>query len=124
VAGKARVHELAKELNITSKDVLQLLAGLGEYVKSAASIVEAPVADQVRRKCGGTAAPAGWQQGRRRQYPRNNPYQDLGRPEINHRQAADGPVRPPAPHRPKVFGMPRPRRAVSGIPMPPPHADR
>jgi hypothetical protein len=120
VAGKARVHELAKELNITSKDVLQLLAELGEYVKSAASIVEVPVADQVRRKCGGTAAPTGWQQGRRRQYPRNNPYQDLGQPEINHRQAADCPVPPPAPRRPNVFGMPRPRRAVSGIPMPPP----
>ena len=36
VAGKTRVHEFAKELNITSKDVLRLLAELGEYVKSAA----------------------------------------------------------------------------------------
>jgi len=35
VAGKARVHELAKELGIPSKDVLTKLKELGEFVKSA-----------------------------------------------------------------------------------------
>jgi hypothetical protein len=119
VAGKARVHELAKELNTTSKAVLQLLAELGDYANSAASIVEAPVADQIRRRRGHAATPAGWQQSRRRQYPRNNPYQDLGRPEIDHRQAVDGPVRPPAAHRPNAFATPRPRRSISEIPPPP-----
>jgi hypothetical protein len=99
-SGTARVHELAKVLNLTSKDVLQLLAELGEYVKSAASIVEAPVTDQIRRKSGQMAAPARWQHSRRRPYPRNNPYQDLGQPEIDHQQAADGPVRPQVPRRP------------------------
>jgi len=48
VAGKARVHELAKELGVTSKDVLKKLADLGEYVKSASSTVEAPVARKLR----------------------------------------------------------------------------
>ena len=43
VAGKARVHELAKELGVTSKDVLAKLNELGEFVKSASSTVEAPV---------------------------------------------------------------------------------
>jgi translation initiation factor IF-2-like protein len=47
-AGKARVHELAKELGVTSKDVLKKLADLGEYVKSASSTVEAPVARKLR----------------------------------------------------------------------------
>jgi translation initiation factor IF-2 len=40
---KVRVHELAKELGVTSKEVLAKLADLGEYVKSASSTVEAPV---------------------------------------------------------------------------------
>jgi len=40
---KVRVHELAKELGMTSKEVLAKLADLGEYVKSASSTVEAPV---------------------------------------------------------------------------------
>ena len=44
MAGKARVHELAKELGVTSKEVLNKLAEQGEYVKSASSTVEAPVA--------------------------------------------------------------------------------
>ena len=48
VAGKARVHELAKELGVTSKEVLKKLADLGEYVKSASSTVEAPVARKLR----------------------------------------------------------------------------
>ncbi|MGH3688092.1 MAG: translation initiation factor IF-2 [Pseudonocardiaceae bacterium] len=48
MAGKARVHELAKEFGVTSKQVLQKLADLGEYVKSASSTVEAPVARKLR----------------------------------------------------------------------------
>ncbi|MBV9845420.1 MAG: translation initiation factor IF-2 [Kutzneria sp.] len=48
MAGKARVHELAKELGVTSKEVLSKLAEQGEYVKSASSTVEAPVARRLR----------------------------------------------------------------------------
>ncbi|REZ34545.1 hypothetical protein DSL40_11135, partial [Mycobacterium tuberculosis] len=40
-AGKARVHELAKELGVTSKEVLARLSEQGEFVKSASSTVEA-----------------------------------------------------------------------------------
>ncbi|MFI7122776.1 translation initiation factor IF-2 [Amycolatopsis sp. NPDC049868] len=46
--GKARVHELAKELGITSKEVLAKLKDQGEFVKSASSTVEAPVARRLR----------------------------------------------------------------------------
>ncbi|MFE3783795.1 translation initiation factor IF-2 N-terminal domain-containing protein, partial [Amycolatopsis sp. NPDC059090] len=46
--GKARVHELAKELGITSKEVLAKLKEQGEFVKSASSTVEAPVARRLR----------------------------------------------------------------------------
>ncbi|PSL01136.1 translation initiation factor 2 (bIF-2) [Haloactinopolyspora alba] len=45
---KVRVHELAKELGVTSKDVLGKLGDLGEYVKSASSTVEAPVVRRLR----------------------------------------------------------------------------
>jgi translation initiation factor IF-2 len=53
VAGKARVHELAKELGVTSKEVLARLSDQGEFVKSASSTVEAPVARRLRESFGG-----------------------------------------------------------------------
>ncbi len=46
--GKARVHELAKELGMDSKTVLSWLKDNGEFVKSASSTVEAPVARKLR----------------------------------------------------------------------------
>jgi translation initiation factor IF-2 len=59
VAGKARVHELAKELGVESKTVLAKLQELGEYVKSASSTVEAPVARRLRASMeAGGPAPA------------------------------------------------------------------
>ncbi|MFG2036869.1 translation initiation factor IF-2 [Dactylosporangium sp. NPDC048998] len=60
MAGKARVHELAKELGVESKTVLAKLQELGEYVKSASSTVEAPVARRLRASFenGGGSAPA------------------------------------------------------------------
>ena len=48
MAGKARVHELAKELGISSKQVLFRLQMLGEYVQSPSSTVEAPIAQKLR----------------------------------------------------------------------------
>src|SRR5262245_30220332 len=48
VAGKARVHELAKELGVESKVVLAKLKEMGEFVKSASSTVEAPVARRLK----------------------------------------------------------------------------
>ena len=45
---KLRVHELAKELGVTSKELLAHLKEQGEFVKSASSTVEAPVVRKVR----------------------------------------------------------------------------
>ncbi|MGY0003785.1 translation initiation factor IF-2 [Micromonospora sp. I033] len=62
MAGKARVHELAKELGVESKTVLAKLKEMGEFVKSASSTVEAPVARRLRgafvASAGGAAAAA------------------------------------------------------------------
>ena len=48
MAGKARVHQLAKELGVTSKEILAHLNEQGERVKSASSTLEAPVARRLR----------------------------------------------------------------------------
>src|SRR3954451_22419544 len=66
VPGKARVHELAKEFGVDSKTVLAKLKEQGEFVKSASSTVEAPVARRLRESfttsngkgAAATAAPA------------------------------------------------------------------
>ncbi|GAB4007238.1 hypothetical protein GCM10029992_60390 [Glycomyces albus] len=63
MAAKPRVHELAKELGTTSKEVLAKLSDMGEFVKSASSTVEAPVARRLRQQYadsqkGAQAAPA------------------------------------------------------------------
>ena len=55
--GKARVHELAKELGLESKAVLSWLKDNGEFVKSASSTIEAPVARKLREAFP-SAAPA------------------------------------------------------------------
>jgi Translation initiation factor IF-2, N-terminal region len=126
VPGNTRVSALAKELGITSMDALTLLTELGEYVKSASSTVEAPAADALRRRCGGSDRPgpavtptAGWRRGGHRNYPRNNPYMDLGKTEIDHLQAADhapqGERAPRAPRR----SAPRPPGANEQQPGPP-----
>ena len=58
--GKARVHELAKEFGVDSKTVLATLKEQGEFVKSASSTVEAPVARRLREAySGGSASGAG-----------------------------------------------------------------
>ena len=45
---KARVYELAKELGVDSKTVLNKLEAMGEFVKSASSAAEPPVARKLR----------------------------------------------------------------------------
>ncbi|WP_178945883.1 translation initiation factor IF-2 [Kocuria sp. TGY1127_2] len=45
---KPRVHELAKELNITSKEAIAKLQDLGEFVRGASSTVEPPVVKKLR----------------------------------------------------------------------------
>jgi hypothetical protein len=57
VAGKVRVSALAKEIGVSSKDVLTKLQELGEYVKSPSSTVEAPVARQLREAFPAVVAP-------------------------------------------------------------------
>jgi translation initiation factor IF-2 len=55
---KPRVHEVAKELGLTSKQVLQHLESIGNPVKSHASTIDESLADRVREELGNGAAGA------------------------------------------------------------------
>ena len=52
---KVRVHELAKELGIPSKEALSKLKELGEFVSSASSTIEPPVVKKLRNAYEGSA---------------------------------------------------------------------
>ncbi|HEY1839024.1 MAG TPA: translation initiation factor IF-2 [Mycobacterium sp.] len=86
MAGKARVHELAKELGVTSKEVLARLSEQGEFVKSASSTVEAPVARRLRESFGG-AKPA----------PEKTAGNGAGAVKAAVKDAAPAPTKPAAP---------------------------
>ncbi|WKK61742.1 translation initiation factor IF-2 [Corynebacterium sp. P3-F1] len=46
--GKLRVHELAKQLGVTSKELLATLKEEGEFVKTASSTIEPPVVKKIK----------------------------------------------------------------------------
>lgn len=47
-----RVYEVAKEYDVESKQVLTMLKDMGEFVRSASSILPAPVERRLREKLG------------------------------------------------------------------------
>ncbi|MDG4823646.1 translation initiation factor IF-2 [Asanoa sp. WMMD1127] len=104
MAGKARVHELAKELGVDSKTVLAKLKEMGEFVKSASSTVEAPVARRLRGAfVEGSQAPA----------PSAPPAAGNGRPAPSEPRISAKPTPPRRPTAP-------PARPKGPIPGPPP----
>ena len=54
---KMRVHEVAKELDVKSKDVVEFLAGEGVEVKAQSSIEDDNI-EKVRKHFGGASKPA------------------------------------------------------------------
>jgi translation initiation factor IF-2 len=56
--GKVRIFELAKELNMTSKDLVALFGRLGLEAKNQLSVVEPKVADLLRAQLKSAAKPA------------------------------------------------------------------
>ncbi|MEU6077371.1 translation initiation factor IF-2 [Micromonospora sp. NPDC047074] len=114
VAGKARVHELAKELGVESKTVLAKLKEMGEFVKSASSTVEAPVARRLRNAfvaSAGSPAPAAPPAAAPAATPTPTPSPAPGGPRISAKPMP--PRRPAAP----VPG-PKPKGPVPGPPQP------
>ena len=53
---KPRVHEIAKEVGITSKELLNKLNEMGEYVRGPSSTLESPVVRKIRETLGAKPA--------------------------------------------------------------------
>ena len=70
---KVRVHELAKELGITSKEAITKLEEMGEFVRSASSTIEPPVVKKLRTAFPGAAAPKQESKPARRPAPKPAP---------------------------------------------------
>ncbi|MDT4979373.1 MAG: translation initiation factor, partial [Pseudonocardiales bacterium] len=122
MAGKARVHELAKELGVSSKDLLGKLSELGEFVKSASSTVEAPVARRLREAYpnAGPAAPAPAKKAPAKKAAAAAPAPVAPEPEP---ASAPTPAPAPAVVEPPVIAEPTPAPiAASAPPVAPPAA--
>ncbi|MFB7717159.1 MULTISPECIES: translation initiation factor IF-2 [unclassified Nocardia] len=133
MAGKARVHELAKELGVTSKELLARLKEQGEFVKSASSTVEAPVARRLRESmtpkstpANGTAKPASGTPGGQSPRPAAKPNPGAssgprpGAPRPSAPAPAPAPVQAqtPAPAAPKPVAQPEQAAPAAAAPAP------
>ncbi|MBV9351744.1 MAG: translation initiation factor IF-2 N-terminal domain-containing protein [Mycobacterium sp.] len=58
IAVTIRVHELAKELGVTSKEILIACSNHGEFVKSSSSTLEGPLTRRLREYLCGRRVPS------------------------------------------------------------------
>ena len=109
---KVRVYELARELGVESKELITQLQGMGEFVKSASSTIEAPVVRKLRDsvKSAPSAAPAAPAKPSPKPAPRPAPKPAASAPAPGPAPspAAPAPAAKPAGPRP---GMPTPGTA-------------
>lgn len=101
---KVRVYELAKELGLESKDVLEKLKEIGEFAKSASSTVEPPVARKLRTAVQGSSGDAA--AGAPKRAPSGSSVRRPAPSGSTRRPAGDSGLRPPS------------RRAPSGTVRP------
>ena len=104
MSGKLRVHELAKQLGVTSKELLATLKEQGEFVKTASSTIEPPVVKKMKafyeaKNGGGEAKAEKAEDAQAKKPPLKKPGE--------RRAAAPGP---------KPAGAPKPGAAASGQP--------
>ena len=116
---KARVYELAKELGVDSKTVLSKLEAMGEFVKSASSTVEPPVARKLRNafaSSGQGNASDSKKPGHTAKKPAEPASHSMPKP------AAPSAPKPAAPEAPKPAApeAPKPRHAASKSDAPKP----
>src|SRR5918999_1301944 len=86
---RPRVHEVAKELGLTSKEVLAHLEKIGHPAKSHSSAIDEAIADRLRTDLGNGAAPAATEA-----------------PAPAPKKAAANPKPAPAPAKPKAASAP------------------
>ncbi|WP_414477696.1 translation initiation factor IF-2 [Prescottella equi] len=122
------MHELAKELGVTSKELLARLKEQGEFVKSASSTVEAPVARRLRESFpSANAKPEGGESPRPSAKPgatgASAPKPGAPRPgpkPAPAAPAAPAPAAPAAPSAPAAQAAPGPRPGPAPTPGPKP----
>ncbi|MET3943952.1 translation initiation factor IF-2 [Corynebacterium mucifaciens] len=115
MSGKLRVHELAKQLGVTSKELLATLKEQGEFVKTASSTIEPPVvkkmkAHYAKQNGGGDAADQNKEEAAPKKPPLKKPGQNRAKP------AAPKPAGAPKPGAPKPAA--KPAAAKPGAPKP------
>ena len=108
---KARVYELAKELGVDSKTVLSKLEAMGEFVKSASSTVEPPVARKLRNAFASS--------GQGNASDSKKPRHTAKKPAEPASHSMPKPAAPSAP-KPAAPAAPKPRHAVSKSDAPKP----
>lgn len=116
---KARVYELAKELGVDSKTVLSKLEAMGEFVKSASSTVEPPVARKLRNafaSSGQGNASDSKKPGHTAKKPAEPASHSMPKPAA---PSAPKPAAPAAP-KPAAPAAPKPRHAASKSDAPKP----
>ena len=106
---KIRVYELASELGYESKDVLAKLQEMGEFVRSASSTIELPVANRLK-----AALPAKVTKPKKSAAPKKP--EPVETPVEN---TVETPVTPPAPTQSPRLTTPRPGNNPFGTPTPP-----
>ena len=108
---KARVYELAKELGVDSKTVLSKLEAMGEFVKSASSTVEPPVARKLRNAFASS--------GQGNASDSKKPGHTAKKPAEPASHSMPKPAAPSAP-KPAASAAPKPRHAASKSDAPKP----
>ena len=108
---KARVYELAKELGVDSKTVLSKLESMGEFVKSASSTVEPPVARKLRNAFASS--------GQGNASDSKKPGHTAKKPAEPASHSMPKPAAPSAP-KPAAPAAPKPRHAASKSDVPKP----
>ena len=108
---KARVYELAKELGVDSKTVLSKLEAMGEFVKSASSTVEPPVARKLRNAFASS--------GQGNASDSKKPGHTVKKPAEPASHSMPKPAAPSAP-KPAAPAAPKPRHAASKSDAPKP----
>ena len=116
---KPRVHEIAKEIGITSKELLKKLTEMGEYVSSASSTLEAPVVRKVRE----AFAPKPETPAAKPAAPKPSAAKPAPRPSANRGRTSSGPAttKPVAtPGAPTPAAPPTPSEPARPAPKPSP----
>lgn len=111
---KVRVYELAKELGLTSKQLLGKLNDMGEFVRSASSTIEAPVVRRLRDQIG--SEPAGDAKsakptGRKSAAPAKEGKESAAKPAPAPKPGPNTAGHPTPGPRPGASGGPRPGRS-------------